>query len=205
MTDTATFTLSGRWPIPSMSSDQNVMIRYPNTADSMQVGVSLGTDVCRREEGCVIISTEGSPRDVLDAVECDYPRPMGIVARPGETPVGDDLIVETAAVSDGMRPLGEVAQRVVDQIRSHPDCHRIRLVFSSVSTLLRGASTNDVYRFLHIFDQEILTSDALGIFLLGQAADEKDVQVLSPLFNRQFEAKVRSSGWTRLTQENPDP
>ena len=97
-------------------------------------------------------------------------------------------------LSEGFRSLGETSQKVIELVRGRSGCRRVRVAFSSASTLFERTSVTDGYRFLHIFAQQIRSMDALGVYTPGFGTDHKDVQDSRPASTASSRSPSTSRG-----------
>ena len=158
-------------------------------------------------EAAVFISTNESPRRILDALgdRIDIPAErFAIVDVSGDGDDGeiDGVSVRAVGSPGDLTGLSLAFAKQLQLLEERGAATEARVVIDSVSTLLMYADVQTVFRFLHVFTSRLDSAGLFGIFTLQPGMhDEQETNTIRTLFDSQAtieqeDIALRGSGYS---------
>ncbi|RNJ26127.1 RAD55 family ATPase [Halosegnis longus] len=158
-------------------------------------------------EAAVFISTNKSPRRILDALgeRIDIPAErFAIVDVSGDGDDGeiDGVSVRAVGSPGDLTGLSLAFAKQLQLLEERGAATEARVVIDSVSTLLMYADVQTVFRFLHVFTSRLDSAGLFGIFTLQPGMhDEQETNTIRTLFDSEAtieedDIALRGSGYS---------
>ena len=158
-------------------------------------------------EAAVFISTNESPRRILDALgeRIDIPAErFAIVDVSGDGDDGeiDGVSVRAVGSPGDLTGMSLAFAKQLQLLEERGAATEARVVIDSVSTLLMYADVQTVFRFLHVFTSRLDSAGLFGIFTLQPGMhDEQETNTIRTLFDSQAtieqeDIALRGSGYS---------
>ena len=158
-------------------------------------------------EAAVFISTNESPRRILDALgdRIDIPAErFAIVDVSGDGDDGeiDGVSVRAVGSPGDLTGMSLAFAKQLQLLEERGAATEARVVIDSVSTLLMYADVQTVFRFLHVFTSRLDSAGLFGIFTLQPGMhDEQETNTIRTLFDSEAtieeeEIALRGSGYS---------
>jgi len=187
-------------PVNEVPTGTTVFVTGSSMSPARDFGLSLVASDSEPGEGKLLISTNRSPRQLLDRCERFAP---GV--DPATVGVIDCTDQATEDDPDGTRvdhvnpsDLTGIGMGFSSQFEAFADAGitRVRTGLFTVSTLLMYRDLRTVFRFLHVLTGRIRSVDGFGALALDPTAhDEQTVNTLTQLCDGRIEVREADGDW----------
>jgi KaiC/GvpD/RAD55 family RecA-like ATPase len=212
------YDLSGVFGLESVSSVRpgtSILVSGPTMTGKENLVLELLADGAQRGEGAVVVTTDRTGEDVLTDIESFAPDIDGerlaiIDCRSNsgreERELPDGEFIYSVSDPSDMTGIGIGITKCFDRMRNNGVTEG-RMALTSLSTMVRYADRETVFKFCHVLSSRLDSAGFLGLFTINSGAhEERTVQVITQAFDGNIEVRENEGAReVRVKGLEPEP
>jgi KaiC/GvpD/RAD55 family RecA-like ATPase len=195
------YDLSGVFGLESVTSVRpgtSILVSGPTMTGKENLALELLADGTQHGEGAVVVTTDRTGEDVLADIESFAPGVDGerlavIDCRSGsgreQRELDDGAFIYSVSDPSDLTGIGIGITKCFDRMRDNGVTEG-RMALTSLSTMVRYADRETVFKFCHVLSSRLDSAGFLGLFTINSGAHEdRTVQVIKQAFDGNVEVR----------------